>query len=112
MYDEPRNTLFKLFFGNTLTLQHGAQDADVGVAVHRDAVDARGHAEDGAYGVVKGVVMDAIAAVEQRAVNIEEVGVGIKPTGAVRAESHLCSDARASLCAWSLRMRCSMKRAL
>ncbi len=60
----------------------GAQYADIGVAVNRYVVDASIALIDVLECLMEGVVVHAITAVQQSAVNIEEVGVKAVPVEA------------------------------
>lgn len=74
-----RKTLFEAFALHSTELGGGAQDADVGIAVHRNVLDSPITLIDVLERRMEGVVMHPITAVEQSAVNIEEISVKAAP---------------------------------
>src|ERR1700726_1233957 len=60
-------------------LQYGPQDTHVGISVDGYALNAGFNAQNNANGVAEGKIMDSVSAIEQRAVNIEQEGVGAVP---------------------------------
>ncbi|MGZ4827781.1 MAG: hypothetical protein ACXVY9_10480 [Terriglobales bacterium] len=69
----------ELLPGNAGAGQHSAKDAEVGIAMDGHAIDRALDAEKGAQRVAEGVVVDAVARVQQGAVNVEQVGVCFPP---------------------------------
>src|SRR5207248_2301082 len=64
-------------FGNASTLSNSAQDANIGIAVHVDAVGIRFHLKDFPNGVQEGKVVDRITGIQERAVDVEDANVGV-----------------------------------
>src|SRR5579872_92969 len=61
------------------SLEVGTEDSHIGIAMHGNAVETKLECEDFRDSAMKGVVVDGIATVEQRAVNVEEICVGRVP---------------------------------
>ena len=61
----------------------------IGIAVDQNALKAYFTAQKIAHGIAKSKIVDGVAAVEQRAVNIEEIGVGSVPA---KSRTHECSS--------------------
>jgi hypothetical protein len=59
----------------------GAENANVSIAVDRNLADVAIASVDLAEGALEGPIVDEIAAVQQRAVDIEDVGVVGEPVG-------------------------------
>jgi hypothetical protein len=60
-------------------LQHGPQNTYVSISVDGNALNAGFNAQHMAHRVLKGKVVDGVAAIEQDAVNIEQVGISRVP---------------------------------
>ncbi len=56
-----------------------SQNADIGVAMDRNSIEPEIETKEMFYGVMEGVVVDGITAIEQRAVDVEEISVGCAP---------------------------------
>ena len=65
-----------VLFGHTSLLQIRAQDSHIGISVHRNTVELQVEAENVGHSFVKRVIVDGVAAVQQGAIDVEEVGIG------------------------------------
>jgi hypothetical protein len=65
--------------GEPCPLQYGPDNARIGVAVNVHAFNAGLQLQDRAHGALESKVVDCIAAVEQGAVNVKQVGVSGVP---------------------------------
>ena len=81
----PGNDLRHVLVNGTVpqsgAMQHGAQDAYVSIAVNGYALNTCFNSQDVAYGGAEGKIVDSVPAVQQRAVNIEQISIGRCPSG-------------------------------
>ena len=74
-----RQTRLPVTFWYLSHFKIGAKNADIGVAVNRNTVDAEIETEDLGDRAVERVVVNGVAAIEQRAVYIEQVAASSTP---------------------------------
>jgi len=70
-----RQTRLPVTFRYLSNFKISAKNADIGVAVNRNTVDAEIETEDLGDRAVERVVVNGVAAIEQRAVYVEQVAV-------------------------------------
>jgi len=74
----PRQLARKILRFDLVLLGHGAQNADIGVAVYGNGIEQRLDAKHLAQSLAEGVPVNAIVGVQQGAINIKQVGIGGK----------------------------------
>src|SRR5690349_20520049 len=96
-----------LILRNSRHFEVGAKYADIGISVNGNATDAKVEPEDLFYGVMKRVVVNSVAAVQQCSIDVEEVSVCSFPIEAglyINRRSPACCNF-GSTCPSSLQFR-------
>lgn len=84
-----RKASFEALADNPAEGGSSAQDSDISVAVYRNFADVPSATVNVAEGGLKGAVMHKVPAVEQSAVDIEDVGVESEPRGIAKNTSRV-----------------------